>query len=83
MHIGQKSCTRGVADVAALSWDDPDFFPLRLAVRAAYTRHLEEVNMWPWEYHRSTTSRRTLLTEFEHAVLPQGVEVVMMWSVGD
>lgn len=44
MHNGQKSCTWGVADVAALSWDDPDFFPLRLAVRAAYTRHLEEVS---------------------------------------
>jgi hypothetical protein len=42
------SCTRCVTDVAALARDNPDFFPLCLAIGAPHTRHLRSKLVLLW-----------------------------------
>lgn len=39
-RIPGLSCTRRVTDVTILAWDNPYFFPLRLAIGASHTWHL-------------------------------------------
>lgn len=45
-RTSKLSTTRGVADVTVLAWDNPDFFPLCLAIGASHTRHLLIVSIF-------------------------------------
>lgn len=42
-RIPGLSCTRRVTDVTILAWDNPNFFPLRLAIGASHTWHLGDI----------------------------------------